>query len=116
MGLREHEKFWAFCLLGAAVLILVAVAMIWPPEKDAVVRVVDSAVGGMLLALGAASQALFRTNQADKDNAAAAKAIAESLPTPPQPVQIQQPPEVPVPVVVDEPAALAAEELPEYAR
>ena len=121
--IKDHEKFWAFLALGFAVLLLVAIVTVWPPEKDQVIRVVDSAVGGFLLALGAAANALFRIGtpgeeEQKKLTAETAKVVAEKMPDPPKPVQpvtVENPPSSPVPV---EPATHdeAAEELPEYAR
>jgi len=61
-ALKEQEKFWALVILVVAVLILVAVAVLRPPEKDQVIRIIDAAVGGFLLAIGAATNALFRSN------------------------------------------------------
>jgi hypothetical protein len=60
--LKEHEKFWAFMALLIAVVLLVIAAQIWPPEKEIVARVIDAAVAGLMLALGAATNALFRSN------------------------------------------------------
>lgn len=60
--LREHEKFWAFMALLIAIILVVGGAQIWPPEKDTVARILDAAVGGLMLALGAATNALFRSN------------------------------------------------------
>jgi len=60
--MKENEKMLAFMMLGASLLALVAVVLIWPPDKDSVVRIVDAVSGGFLLALGGASNALFRSN------------------------------------------------------
>jgi hypothetical protein len=63
MLLKEHEKFWAFSLLGFGVLVLVLVAVtLGNDAKDPVIRIVDAACGGFLLALGSAANALFRVN------------------------------------------------------
>lgn len=60
--LKEHEKFWAFMALLITIAILVLAAQVWPPEKDTVARIIDAAVGGLMLALGVAANALFRSN------------------------------------------------------
>ena len=99
--LKEHEKFWAFVLLIFAVIGLAFMASMHTPEKDSAIRILDAAVGGLLLALGSASQALFRVSSVDKINAETAKTVAEKAPMAPQPVQpvtITQPADQPVPV------------------
>ena len=59
--LRDHEKLIAFLALGAGTLVLVAMAVFFPPQDERIIRVLDTACGGFLLALGAATNALFRS-------------------------------------------------------
>lgn len=68
MGFKEHEKFWAFMALGFALLLLAVASIIYPPSNDGVQRVLDACVGAFSLALGAATNALFRIREeADKE-------------------------------------------------
>lgn len=61
--LKDHEKLLAFGMLGAGVLIIVFISVVWPPENDQIIRILDTAVGGFLLALGSAANALFRISE-----------------------------------------------------
>lgn len=97
------EKFWAFSILIIAVLSVVITAQVWPPDKDSVVRIMDAAVGGLLLALGAAANALFRVSQKDTEEAVTARITAETnktltdkvAPPGPQEVHVVNPPSDP---------------------
>lgn len=97
------EKFWAFVILISAVLAVVITAQVWPPDKDSVVRIMDAAVGGLLLALGAAANALFRVSQKDTEEAVTARLTAETnqkltdkvAPLGPQDVNVVNPPHDP---------------------
>jgi len=83
---KEHESFIAFVLLVIAVVGLVIMASTFDAAlsndvvAQAKIRILDSAVTGLIAILGMAAQAIFRTSQADKDLAAAAKATAEKVP------------------------------------
>ena len=83
---KEHEAFWGFIVLLVSIVILVIIsALLNGQQSDGVVtqakiRILDSAVSGLIAILGMAAQALFRVSQADKDLAAAAKATAEKVP------------------------------------
>lgn len=77
MDLQKNEKLIAFCLLGAGVLFLASLVMFHTPENEMALRIVDAAVGGLLLALGGASNALFRS----KSDEVAEKAV-DKLPPP----------------------------------
>lgn len=95
--MKEHEKLAAFMLLGFAVMLLAVLAIFYPvPDGSGSQRIVDAAMGGLLLALGGASNALFRIR--DNEN-----------------VTIDNKPNNPVPTTDLQPAA-PAEELPDYAR
>lgn len=96
--LKEHEKFYAFLALGAAVLAIVALAVLYPPEKDQVIRLLDGALGGFLLALGAAANALFRVGTVGEESMkqAAGAVIQQSQPA--QPVTVVNTEAEPVPI------------------
>lgn len=63
MILKEHEKFWAFLTLVLSVMGLASAAIIWPVIHEGTQRVIDAALGGLLLALGVAGNALFRIRE-----------------------------------------------------
>lgn len=63
MVFKEHEKFWAFMALGFALLVLAVVANIWPTDNETAKQVMVAAVGAFSLALGAATNALFRIRE-----------------------------------------------------
>lgn len=79
--LNKHEKFYAFCLLGGSVLVLALMAYFYPPEDGSgAQRIIDAAMGGLLLALGAVCNALFRISNATEQQAIGretAKALTE---------------------------------------
>lgn len=82
---KDYETFWAFVLLVISIIALVLIASSFNAATandviaQAKIRILDSAVTGMIAILGMAAQSLFRTNKADKDMAAAAKATAEKV-------------------------------------
>lgn len=93
--MKDNEKFFAFMALGGGVLILALLAFFNElPENSANMRIIDGALGGLLLAFGAATNALFR--------------IRDNEPT--QDVNITNPKSDPVPV---ERTVLDTGELPE---
>ncbi len=122
--LREHEKFWAFIILVAAVLSLVLLSA-WGlsssasnPAADVVyaakLRIIDAAVAGLLTITGMAAQALFRVSSVDKLSAETALEAARKLPepvAPTQPVEVVNTPANPANVT-----DAHGEALPEYAR
>lgn len=79
--LRDNEKFFAFLSLGAAILIIVGLAVFFPPADEKVSRILDSAVGGFLLALGGAANALFRS-RSDVAAETVAQTALDKLPPP----------------------------------
>jgi hypothetical protein len=79
--LRDNEKFFAFLALGAAVLVIVMLAVFFPPADEKVSRIMDSACGGFLLALGGAAQALFRS-RSDAATAEVTQSVVDKLPPP----------------------------------
>lgn len=80
--MKENEKLISFMLLGAGVLILTCLVMYKTPENDAALRIVDAAVGGLLLALGAAANAIFRqgTQGEEAMRAAASELVNKNTP------------------------------------
>lgn len=81
---KEHEKFWAFMFLGAAILILALTAAYIIPkygESETVKQLFVGAMGAFTLALGSAANALFRIRDPDERK-----------------VEIDQPASNPVPV------------------
>ena len=93
--LKENEKLLAFMALGAGVLALALLAFFNElPENSANMRIIDAALGGLLLAFGAATNALFRIREADERS-----------------VTIDNPPSNPVPTEEANPSATG--ELPE---
>lgn len=62
--MKEHEKFIAFILLGAALLTLAITLYIRPiPDSTAnsgVLQILNMIIGALISGFGAASQALFR--------------------------------------------------------
>lgn len=60
---KEHEKFWAFLFLGAGLLVLAIVAIAFPTENETSKQVITGACGALSLALGAATNALFRIKE-----------------------------------------------------
>jgi len=83
---KEHENFIAFIVLTFVIAGLVLYSSSISPVSvndvvtQAKIRILDSSIAGLLTILGMGAQALFRTSQADKDLAAAAKATAEKVP------------------------------------
>ena len=82
--LKEHEKFWAFAMLGGSVLLIAMMAYFYPPQDGSgAQRIIDAAMGGLLLALGSAANALFRISNATEQQAIGretAKAMSERPP------------------------------------
>jgi len=98
MTFKEHEKFVAFALLGAALLVLAILLYIRPlPDSTAnsgVLQILNMIIGAFISAFGAAAAKLFDARIDSK-------------------VTIDNPPSQPVPTAdVEAPV----EELPDYAR
>lgn len=115
---REHQKFYAFiglmlCILGMALISIFVSAVdkngqaTDPTVLQAKLAILNMAMGGLVAGFGAAAQAFFRHSQVDADNAAASKAMAESLPSVPQPVVVTNVASDPVPTTT-EPAPTVA--------
>lgn len=92
--LKDNQKFFAFVLLILAVLTLGGISILVdamtkdgqqtdPTVLQAKLTILNIAMGGLIGAVGAASQAFFRSSQTDQDTAAAMKSMAESLPAVP---------------------------------
>lgn len=104
--LKEHEKFWAFVFLVLAVIGLVALASTFDKGTTATdlvmqakLRIIDSAIAGLLTITGMAAQALFRISSIEKaasDNLT--KLVDERRTGEPQKVEIAQPENKPVPI------------------
>lgn len=81
--MREHEKFFAFVLLGASLLTLALVLYIKPiPDSTAnsgVLQILNMIIGAFIGGFGAAVQALFRA----ADQAKITNAPNEPIPVPP---------------------------------
>lgn len=99
MLLKDHEKFIAFVLLGAALMSLAVMLYVKPLSDSAansgVLQILNMIIGAFIGAFGAAAGKLFDAK-----------------------VQISNPPDQPVPVAeTPKPAAASSsEELPDYAR
>ena len=73
--IQAHEKLIAFCFLGASVVALATLVMFKTPENEMALGIVDAAVGGFLLALGGAANALFRSKSDDAAETALQTAV-----------------------------------------
>lgn len=84
--ITENEALMAFIALLVVILVLVVIASNFDAAKatdvvsQAKIRIIDSAIAGLIAILGMAAQALFKINQVDRDLAATAKAAAEKVP------------------------------------
>lgn len=87
--LRDHEKFWAFISLGLGVLLLCGAVTFHTPDKPEAIRIIDAAVGGFLLALGAAANALFRS-RSDAVHDELTQSVVDKLPPPTGDAKIQK--------------------------
>jgi hypothetical protein len=100
VALKEHEKFIAFVLLGAALMALAVMLYIRPLNDNfnsGVLQILNMIIGAFIGAFGAAAGKLFDAKTS---------------------VVVDNPPSQPVPTT-DAPAAASEaeqEELPEYAR
>lgn len=81
MVLKEHEKFWAFLALGAGVLLIAFTSVIWPPANDGTQRILDAAMGALSLALGAATNALFRISEPGEKEVKISQPANDPIPT-----------------------------------
>lgn len=104
--LKDHEKFFAFIMLGGFVFALALMAYFHQiPEGSGSQRIVDAAMGGLLLALGGAANALFRITTSSEQaqiGEATAKAISERGP---METKVTNTPEDPVPTAEERPKA-----------
>lgn len=101
-SLKDHEKFWAFLALGFSVLLLAILAIFYPlADGSGSQRILDAAMGGLLLALGGATNALFRLGTTS-ENAAIGQAAADAINnTTPAQVEVVNQPSDPVPTTED---------------
>lgn len=60
---KEHEKFWAFALLVGAIVGVAVISTITAGMTDSQARVLEKVNDGLLVVLGAAGLALFRTSE-----------------------------------------------------
>ncbi len=119
---REHEKFWAFVMLILTIVGLVYLASTFDRGATATdlvmqakLRIIDSAIAGLLTITGMAAQALFRISATDQKNAVAFTKALEKMPEAPKQVEVVNSAENPANVTEAHPAA-PAEELPDYAK
>jgi hypothetical protein len=122
---REHEKFWAFVCLIVTIVGLVYLASTFDRGATATdlvmqakLRIIDSAIAGLLTITGMAAQALFRVSSTDKQNAVTFAKALDQMPAPPKEVTVVNPPDNPANVTEahhDAPPASDAG-IPDYAR
>ena len=126
--LREHEKFWAFIILVAAILLLALLSTFLGQGPNAVtdaelavlnakLRIIDVSIAGLIGIAGMAAQALFSVSSVDKLSAETALEAARKLPDPvhaTQPVEVVNKPSDPVPITAADEKPI--EDLPDYAR
>lgn len=67
MYLKDHEKLFAFLALATAVMVLALLAYFHPIINEGSQRVIDAAMGGLLLALVGAANALFRLREGEEN-------------------------------------------------
>lgn len=103
MFLREHEKFIAFVLLGAALVAIAFMVYLKPPsaaiiQNGAALAILNTIVGALTLAFGGAANALFKISGSEKkeigEATAAAMRVGEPIKTevtntPDKPVQAE---------------------------
>lgn len=62
--LKDHEKFFAFCLLGLALMAMAGMLYIRPladsTANSGVLQILNMIIGALISGFGAATQALFR--------------------------------------------------------
>jgi hypothetical protein len=130
MKLESHEKFIAFCLLGASLVGIVVMIYLRPPssaitDNGAAMAIINTIVGALTLAFGGAAGALFKISNSDKKEIgeATADAITNGPPldtrvtnTNKEPVPIEDAPTPPSGGSGAMEPAGAQEELPAYAR
>lgn len=101
--IRDHEKFFAFVLIGAALLFLAVMLYKYPlvdsTANSGVLQILNMIIGALISAFGAASQALFRTGgQAERQEIGQAAVNAIRDGHQPLPVSITNGPDERVPV------------------
>jgi hypothetical protein len=88
----QKDKFWAFIALLICVLIIAAISLFIdavtkdgqrtdPATLSAKLTILNIAMGGLIGAVGAASQSLFRSSATDMDNAKATRDTAAAART-----------------------------------
>lgn len=104
--LRENEKFFAFILLILTIVVLVVIASNFDKGAandlvtQAKLRIIDSAIAGLMAIAGMAAQALFRTNSAEASLIKTNETLSDKVP----------------PLTGEAAQQEKVEELPEYAR
>lgn len=80
--MKEYEKFWAFMALIVSVMIIAMLAYFRPIEDGSgSQRILDASLGGLLLALGAAANALFRIRDGGDKEVKVTNTPFEPVPT-----------------------------------
>lgn len=111
--LRDHEKFWAFIVLIAAIVLLALVASLTDGGiNETASRILDAAVVGLIGIAGMAAQALFRHSVTEQKLVETVQTQANTASTAtPQAVEVVNTESNPA--VVKDAAADADGELPE---
>ena len=83
--MKEHEKFWAFMALIISVMAIAMLAYFRPIEDGSgSQRILDASLGGLLLALGGAANALFRIRESAENEVKVTNTPSEPVPTEPK--------------------------------
>lgn len=78
---KEHEKFWAFAILIAAIFALAAMSVLYGEAlADPATRILDTAVAGLIGIAGMSAQALFRFSSTEQKLVDTVYSQAESIP------------------------------------
>ncbi len=108
---REHEKFWAFIFLILTIIALVYLASTFDRGATATdlvmqakLRIIDSAIAGLLTITGMAAQALFRISSTDRANTVAFAKALDKMPEAPKQVEVVNTPDNPANVTEAHPA------------
>jgi hypothetical protein len=81
--MKEHEKFFAFVLLGAALMTMAVILYIRPiPDSSAnsgVLQILNMIIGALISGFGACTNALFRTSDSTKITNTASEPVPTSV-------------------------------------
>lgn len=79
--LDRHDKFWAFAMLVGAILLIAITTVLVSSVTEIQLRILEKLNDGLLVVLGAAGMALFRTSQNAKEMNEILKHTVERLST-----------------------------------